>query len=232
MKNQRLDSQLVQEQEDLVADLTPALLNSTWQLLTAEARSTLISACHAAATAAAAGPGRLAAADAGLAAPDATNAATTLVAALEMVSYGQQRSTSRAAAPDAEAIAAAGIDVEQDDAAGWSADVSAAASQRAACRAALSASAALAVRSAALEQAALRPERWQPSSSLAAGKQTGWLSSLSKVSTGASTFLRLLFLAAMGDVAFFPEVRTRLLLCLAAHAHVLNVAGSETQNFA
>jgi hypothetical protein len=183
-----------------VADLTPALLNSTWQLLTAEARCTLIGACHAAASAAA----QPATADADLAAPssaapDATQAATSLLTALEIVSFGHQRSFIQAAP-------AAG-DAEQEHAASWSEDVSAAATQRAARRAALAASAALAVRSAALEQGALSPEGQQTSSSLAAGKQKGWLKGvLSSISTGGSTFLRLLFLAAMGDVAFFPEV--------------------------
>jgi hypothetical protein len=192
-----------------VADLTPALLNSTWQLLTAEARCTLISSCHAAA-AAATGTDQLAAADADFPAPDAACAATTLVTALEIVSYGQQRSFSQAAAPDGEAAADAAADAEQHEANSWSEDMSVVATQRAARRSALSASAALAVRSAALEQSTLRPERQQTSSSLAASKQKGWLSFLSSISTGGSTFLRLLFLAATGDVAFFPEVHAFL----------------------
>ncbi len=191
-----------------MADLTPALLNSTWQLLTAEARCTLIGACHAAASAAA----QPATADADLAAPssaapNAARAATSLLTALEIVSYGQQRSFSPAAPAAGQDAAAAGTGVEHEAANSWSEDISAAASQRAALRAALAASAALAVRSAALEQGALSPGGQQTSSSLAAGKQKGWLQGvLSSISTGGSTFLRLLFLAAMGDVAFFPEV--------------------------
>jgi hypothetical protein len=195
-----------------VADLTPALLNCAWPLLTVEARRSLLSGCCAAA--AAAGATQQPAPVAASTAPHAARAAATLVAALEIVSFGQQRTFCRAlatacaeeraacAASDDESLPGVDVDVES----GRSEEEAAVALQRAARRAALAASAALAVRAAALKQGAPDPERRQPGSPTAGAAPAGRPSVLSRIATGFSTGLRLLFLAAMGDVSFFPEV--------------------------
>jgi hypothetical protein len=202
-----------QEPEDLLADLTPALLNSAWQLLTADARRTLMASAHSAAAAAAAVSSSSAAAAEAVVA-DARPAAFSLTTALEVVSFGEQR-TFFAAPPlpaDAEDGGAEAVIAAQD--AAWAVELSTLGYRRAT----LAASAALAVRNACLAAPAYSGAS-APSKlgALAAGGPAApggggngsskrALPLTARLSVAIEEGLRLLFLAAMGDVAFFPEV--------------------------
>ncbi len=182
--------------EDVLSYLTPGLVNAAWQLLTAEARTSLMGACLTAGSSAetSQSPALEQPATPGAAAAGALKALLpgfALTNALEVVSLGEQR-TPGPANLDASAAAAAAA--------------------AAAGRGRLAASAALAVRRRALAAAggsAAKP--WRPAAcgvdGAAAAAALSWPAA---AAAGVDAALRLAFLAAMGDVAFFPEAAAAL----------------------